>query len=408
MTATGQESLSPASFPRLAFAKYQGIGNDFLLLDGRHGHGPMGGDLVEQLDAGVIRRLCHRRFGVGADGVILALPPQQGGDLQMRIFNADGSEPEMCGNGIRCLARFVADQDGDACQRQLHIETLAGVIRPTLQADGEVEVDMGEPQLEPSAVPTTLGVGCSRAVAERLLVDGEVLEVTAVGMGNPHAVVPVADLAQVDWQRLGPILECHPVFPARTNVHFLQVLNEQRIRLKVWERGAGPTLACGTGACAALVAAHLWGRTGRQAVVELPGGDLTIRWCDNNRLLMTGAARWVFNGEVCLHNLDEPPVAATTGGFGDTTGATVASTTATFTVAMGADGRQRPGGKSSAGVMAIDCAQACSQGCRQPENCPSAAAREQTHRFLASSSLDAMIDLASRSLAQRIRQRSDR
>ena len=346
-----------------AFAKYQGIGNDFLLMDGRSSNGSTGDDLLALLDPAMIRRLCHRRFGIGADGVILALPAQQGGDLRMRVFNADGSEPEMCGNGIRCLARFIADQDGEACPGQLRIETLAGVMRPTLQAGGAVEVDMGEPQLEPAAVPTTLGGGAPRALAERLLVDGEVLEVTDVGMGNPHAVVPVADLGQVDWQRLGPVLEGHPVFPARTNVHFLQVLNPDRLRLKVWERGAGPTLACGTGACAALVAAHLLGLVGRQAVVELPGGNLMIRWCDNNRLLMTGAAQRVFHGEVCLHNLAEPQDNA--------------QDDARLAVAAGSPG-------------------------------DAAAAREQTRRFLENSSLDEMINLASRSLPQRIRQRSER
>ena len=349
-----------------AFAKYQGIGNDFLLMDGRRSDGA-GDHLLAQLNPAMIRRLCHRRLGIGADGVILALPAQQGGDLQMRVFNADGSEPEMCGNGIRCLARFIADQDGDACPTQLRVETLAGVMRPTLQASGEVEVDMGEPQLDPAAVPTTLGGGAQRALAERLLVDGEVLEVTAVGMGNPHAVVPVADLSQVDWQRLGPILEGHPVFPARTNVHFLQVLNTERLRLKVWERGAGPTLACGTGACAAVVAAHLLGLVGRQAVVELPGGNLMIRWCNNDRLLMTGAAQRVFHGEVCLRNLAEP------------------------------QDEQRDERQDDARFAAV----AGSAG-------DSAAAQEQTRRFLESSSLDEMINLASRSLPQRIRQRSER
>ena len=330
----------------MEFAKYQGLGNDFVIVDGRSG--PPVTPTATQ-----VRQLCDRRLGIGADGVILALPPQQGGDLRMRIFNGDGSEPEMCGNGIRCLARFVADQQQGVCSDTLTIETMAGFMHTSLQDQGQVTVDMGEPRLEPAAVPTTLGAGAQQVVGERLPVAGQVLEVTAVSMGNPHALIPVADVDPVDLEKLGPALETHPAFPKRTNVHFLQVLDRQHLRLRTWERGAGPTMACGTGACAAVVAAHLLGLSQRQAQVALPGGTLVIDWRDNNRLFMTGPAQRSFVGHVAL----EPQ----RGGDPPTEGSTPAKT----------DGE----------------------------------AYAQTMSFLANTSLDEMLKLAADSLAQRTRRR---
>ena len=302
-------------------------------------------------DGDQVRRLCDRHLGIGADGVILALPPQQGGDLRMRIFNGDGSEPEMCGNGIRCLARFVADQHQGTGPDTLTIETLAGPMGTSLQDRGQVTVDMGEPHLEPAAIPTTLGANARHVVAERLLVGGRVLEVTAVSMGNPHVVIPVADVDRVDLEQLGPALETHAAFPNRTNVHFLQVLSDQHHRLRTWERGAGPTMACGTGACAAVVAAHLLGLGQREARVTLPGGTLTIDWRDNNHVFMTGPAQRIFVGQVVL---DQPEEAASEEG-------TAAAT--------------------------------------------EAAAYAQTMSFLANTSLDEMLELAANSLAQRTQRR---
>ena len=235
----------------LQFSKYQGLGNDFLMLDGRDAPST---EFCFALTPERIQRLCDRRFGVGADGVIMALPPREGGELRMRIFNADGTEPEMCGNGIRCLARFLAESDGDLPGRQWQIETLAGPIVPLLEEGGTIRVDMGIPLLEPEVVPTTLAIGPAGLPQGELEVAGERLAVAAAGMGNPHVVIPVADVAAVDLDRLGAALEVHPAFPAKTNVHFVQALSPTHLVMRVWERGAGPTLACGTGACATLVA----------------------------------------------------------------------------------------------------------------------------------------------------------
>jgi diaminopimelate epimerase len=248
--------------------------------------------------------LCDRRFGVGGDGVILALPPEHDGELRMRIFNADGTEPEMCGNGIRCLARFLADSDGDAPGRRWVVETLAGPIVPELLADGSVRVDMGAPFLVPEQVPTTLEIG--PAVA------GERFAVAAAGMGNPHVVLPVTAVQDVDLERLGPLLENHPAFPARTNVHFVEALSPSHLVMRVWERGAGPTLACGTGACAALVASHRLGLCERSARVDLPGGTLWIDWdTSSDHLFMSGPAEPVFDGVLAPELFGELPPDAT-------------------------------------------------------------------------------------------------
>ena len=230
--------------------------------------------------------LCNRNFGVGADGVIFALPPVGEADFGMRIFNSDGSEPEMCGNGIRCLARFVAELEGGA-PRRFRVSTGAGLIVPEVLASGLVTVDMGTPQLSPPAVPCQLaasGHPSGAAVAVPLSVGGESWRVTAVSMGNPHAVVfadahgePLS-LASLQLSRIGPMFEHHPAFPRRTNVEFVQVLARNHLRMVVWERGAGVTLACGTGACAVVVAAVLEGRADRRATVDLPGGPLDIHW----------------------------------------------------------------------------------------------------------------------------------
>ena len=273
----------------LPFSKYQGLGNDFLLLDVRSLE--VADELGRLLDAERIRLLCDRRFGVGADGLILALPAEGEGDLRMRIFNADGSEPEMCGNGIRCLARFLADSDGDAPGRRWTVETLAGLIVPELLADGTIRVDMGRPLLAPDAVPTTLPGGANGVPEGDLEVLGHQFAVAAAGMGNPHVVIPVTDVQEVDLERFGPAFETHPAFPARTNVHFVQVLGPDHLVMRVWERGAGPTLACGTGACATLVVCHSLGLCDARARLDLPGGPLEVHWDrGSDRLLKIGRA----------------------------------------------------------------------------------------------------------------------
>jgi diaminopimelate epimerase len=368
----------------LQFSKYQGLGNDFLILDGRDaGAGAAGADGCFGLNAEAVRRLCDRRFGVGADGVIVALPPRQGGELRMRIFNADGSEPEMCGNGIRCLARFLADSDGDQPGRTWQVETLAGRIVPELRPDGGIRVDMGPPFLLPETVPTTLPLGPAGLPQGQLEVEGLVLEVAAAGMGNPHGVIPVLDLAAIDLERLGSALEVHPAFPARTNVHFVQVLDRGHLVMRVWERGAGPTLACGTGACATLVVCHRLGLCDNQARLDLPGGSLHIAWeGEGHSVFMTGPAEAVFDGVVVPGLLDPEP-ATTPAASLDPQDAAPPTPAAPATPA--------------AAAAAIDCATACVNGCLRPEACPSAEARARVAALLEGRSLDELVALASAS-----------
>lgn len=273
-----------------------GLGNDFVLING----------FAEQLPSdlpALARTLCHRQMGVGADGLIIVLPSAIA-DLRMRIFNADGSEPEMCGNGIRCLARYAFEHGlADGCK--LTVETLAGIIRPELLlADGRVtavRVDMGEPRLKPQEIPA-LFPG-EQVVARPIQVGDQEVLVTAVSMGNPHCVVFVPDTASAPALQLGPQLETHPLFPAKTNVEFIQVLNRGEARMRVWERGVGETLACGTGACAAAVACALNGLTDRSVTIHLPGGKLELEWTTDNHLMLTGPAVTVFTGRLCGDNL---------------------------------------------------------------------------------------------------------
>ena len=346
------------------------------------------------LTPGRIQRLCDRRFGVGGDGVILALPPREGGELRMRIFNADGTEPEMCGNGIRCLARFLADSDGDQPGREWQIETLAGRIVPKLEAGGVIRVDMGPPFLEPVSVPTTLEIGDSGIPQGEVVADGEVFVVGAAGMGNPHVVIPVADVQAIDLERFGSALEVHPAFPARTNVHFVQALTPRHLVMRVWERGAGPTLACGTGACATLVVCHSLGIADRQARLDLPGGPLDIAWdAATGHVFMTGPAESVFDGVVSpdVWGTDVPVVKAEAPLDGP--GPAMPS--------VPSEDEQPP----TNSVAEIDCATACTTGCQRPEACPSAEARARVAALLNNSSLDDLVNLATSSLEARTRAR---
>jgi diaminopimelate epimerase len=277
---------------KIEFTKYQGLGNDFILVDNRHQSEP-------ELNLQQSEKLCDRHFGVGADGVIFLLPGVNGTDFSMRIHNSDGSEPEMCGNGIRCLARFIADLQGDTGTPTYRIHTLAGVITPQLQADGQVKVDMGRPRLLASEIPTTLTAPDLKVVDQPLEVAGQTWSVTAVSMGNPHCITFVEDVAAIPLAELGSKFEHHPVFPQRTNTEFIQVVSPNHLIMRVWERGAGATLACGTGACAALVAAVLSDRAHRQATIELPGGPLDISWpALEQSVFMTGPAQKVFVGSI--------------------------------------------------------------------------------------------------------------
>ncbi|MGI6587587.1 MAG: diaminopimelate epimerase [Peptococcia bacterium] len=273
------------------FTKMHGLGNDFILIDG----------FKEKLPADLLTtsaKLCDRHFGIGADGLILVLPSEKA-DLKMRIINSDGSEAEMCGNGIRCFARYAYEK-GFVNKETFTVETLAGIMTPRLVFEQNklmgITVDMGEPVLERSAVPMLGPAG--QAINEPLSVLDKIVYVTALLMGVPHCIVFVDDVSKIAIEKYGPALETHATFPKKTNVHFLEVLNDREIKMRVWERGAGLTLACGTGACASLVAAVLNKKTGRKAKVHLPGGTLIIEWAENNHVYMTGPARNVFSGKV--------------------------------------------------------------------------------------------------------------
>ncbi|MEG5014615.1 MULTISPECIES: diaminopimelate epimerase [unclassified Microcoleus] len=274
----------------IEFAKYHGLGNDFILIDNRHSSEPV-------ITPEQAVDLCDRHFGIGADGVIFALPGQNNTDYTMRIFNSDGSEPEMCGNGIRCLAKFIADLEGSEAKTQYRIHTLAGVISPELRSDGQVKVDMGVPRLLAAEIPTTLAAPDAKVIDVPIEVADKSWSVTCVSMGNPHCITFVEDVAAVALETVGPQFEHNKAFPQRTNTEFIQVVRSDYVKMRVWERGAGVTLACGTGACAAVVAGVLVGKCDRATAVELPGGVLEIEWAEvSGRIYMTGPAQRVFTG----------------------------------------------------------------------------------------------------------------
>jgi diaminopimelate epimerase len=267
-----------------------GLGNDFVVFDGVRQRVALTPDRC--------RFLADRRFGVGCDQVLLVEPQRSPAtDFYYRIFNADGSEVEQCGNGARCFARFVRDQ-GLTDRTEIPVGTRAGDIRLLVLADGSVRVDMGRPVFDPAQIPFL-----APAEAERyeLEVDGQVLSLGAVSMGNPHAVLLVDDVATAPVAELGPRIERHPRFPNRVNAGFLQVIDRGRVCLRVYERGAGETLACGTGACAAVAVGRRWGLLGERVRVGLPGGDLVIEWPDQSGpVWMSGPAQSVFEGEIEL------------------------------------------------------------------------------------------------------------
>ncbi len=274
---------------KIPFTKMHGLGNDFIFVDVRERALPD--------PEGFSKKFGDRRFGIGADQILL-VGKSTVGDLRMDIYNQDGSRVEMCGNGIRCFAKYVAEHGvGEAKGKDvLNVETLAGIIRPRRLPDGRVEVDMGEPRLTPGVIPVTLDG--DRVVAREVLLGGAKRTMTCVSMGNPHAVFFVDDVAKIDLEKVGPAIETDPMFPRKTNVEFVQVQGDVLVT-RVWERGAGATLACGTGACAVGVAAVLEKRAGRKSIVRLPGGDLSIEWRESEgRVYMTGPASEVFSGEV--------------------------------------------------------------------------------------------------------------
>jgi diaminopimelate epimerase len=276
---------------KIPFTKYQGLGNDFILVDNRHSSEPV-------ITPEMAVAMCDRHFGIGADGVIFALPSPGETDYTMRIFNSDGSEPEMCGNGIRCLAQFIARLEGQSTIGQTYrIHTLAGTMIPRLEGNEQVTVDMGMPQLLAGEIPTTLANIARKIISVPLEMEGQDWLITCVSMGNPHCVTFVDDVATIPLETIGPKFEHHPIFPQRTNVEFVQVISPDYVKMRVWERGAGITLACGTGACAVVVAGVLTGKCDRRSTVELPGGCLQIHWSEaDERVYMTGPAKAVFEG----------------------------------------------------------------------------------------------------------------
>lgn len=274
----------------LPFTKMQGLGNDFVLLDGLTR--PL------SLTCDQIRLLANRRYGVGCDQVLVAEPSRRRDvDVRYRVFNNDGSEAEHCGNGIRCLARFLQDKALIA-DHEITVETANGLCVVRLCDDGPVTVDMGAPELEPNRIPFHAG---ARATTYPVRLGDEFVEIAAVSMGNPHAVLQVDNVDSAPVATLGPALEHHPDFPNRVNVGFMQILDPTHVRLRVHERSAGETLACGTGACAAVVAGRLLGRLGTQVAVDLPGGRLVIHWAgEGEAVWMTGPATTVFEGRIPL------------------------------------------------------------------------------------------------------------
>jgi len=277
---------------KIHFTKMQGLGNDFVVIDA-----------VRQpvdLSPEQIRHIADRRYGVGCDQVLLATPARRSqADFRYLIFNPDGSQAEHCGNGVRCLARFLDDHGlVSAGRHELVIETVNGLSRVRLCDDGPVTVDMGAPVLEPPQIPFRAP---ARAREYELEVAGQVVRLGAVSMGNPHAVLRVDDVDSAPVETLGPAIEAHHRFPRRVNVGFLQVVTPAHARLRVYERGAGETLACGTGACAAVVSGRLRGWLDEAVDVDLPGGRLVIHWAgEGEHVWMTGPAETVFEGEIRL------------------------------------------------------------------------------------------------------------
>jgi diaminopimelate epimerase len=275
---------------KLDFVKAQGIGNDFIMVDARSAQL----DLARLPDLAV--RLCNRNYGIGGDGLIL-IHPSTSADYRMQIINSDGSEAEMCGNGIRCFAAYLRQRESVA--QTVSIETLAGVKTVEIQEYGgsvSFTVNMGAPALDARDIPINGFEG--RVISQTLDVDGTTYRVTCVSMGNPHCVIFTDSVSNVPLAQVGPKIENHPAFPRKTNVEFVQVTSPEEITFRVWERGAGVTLACGTGACAAVVAGVLNDKLARKVKVHLPGGDLVIDWREDGNVYMTGPAEEVFTGTI--------------------------------------------------------------------------------------------------------------
>ena len=270
----------------LSFTKMHSLGNDFVLLDGVRRPFHLGRDHIQYL--------ADRHRGIGCDQLIVAEPGQNGADFSMRIFNTDGSQAEQCGNGARCFAKFLHDE-GLTDQTRLVVDTGSRLIQLEIEEDWQVMVDMGAPGFEPTALPFDAQ---DEANVYQLDVAGEIVEISAISLGNPHAVLLVDDVDTAPVERLGPAIERHSRFPRRTNVGFACPITRSKIRLRVWERGVGETLACGSGACAAAVACNRLGRIDEEIEVELPGGIASVRWPGQGPVFLRGPAVTVYQGEI--------------------------------------------------------------------------------------------------------------
>ncbi|MBF0327950.1 MAG: diaminopimelate epimerase [Nitrospirae bacterium] len=273
----------------MAFTKMHGLGNDFIVVN------CLENPLSDPSRFAAV--FCDRRFGIGADQLILLYPSEKA-DFKMLIYNADGGEVEMCGNGIRCLAKYIWDRKLSE-KKILNIETLAGIIKPEMAGD-MVRVDMGEPVFEPSKIPVAVAKDIAYPVKDySLVIEDRGFRATFVSMGNPHAVIFIDDdLEEFPISKYGPLLENHPIFPNKANIEFVNAKGKDRLVMRVWERGSGQTLACGTGASATGVAGMLKGLSDKTVTVSLSGGDLIIEWAPNNHVYMTGPAVEVFEGQI--------------------------------------------------------------------------------------------------------------
>jgi diaminopimelate epimerase len=277
----------------MKFTKMHGLGNDFIVIDNR--------DKKPLNYPEIAVNLCHRRFSIGADGILIVEESDKA-DIMMRIFNCDGTEAKMCGNGIRCFSRYVYERN-IVPKTRMTVETISVTVSPEITKNDSEEtvvvVDMGKPILKKSLIPVS-GEDTETVVNQTIEVDGESFEFSAVSMGNPHCLIYVDEITDRMVREIGPKIEVHPLFPEKTNVEFIKVLSPSHIQVRVWERGAGETLACGTGACASMVAGVLKGLLENKVKVSLPGGDLKIEWSKGESVFMTGPAVEVCNGEVSL------------------------------------------------------------------------------------------------------------
>ena len=275
----------------MRFTKMQGIGNDYVYIN------CMNSPVFDAQK--LARRISDRHFGIGSDGLILICPSEKA-DFQMVMYNADGSRAQMCGNGIRCVGKYVYDR-GLTDKTTVSVETLGGIKILQLHPEGgkvkSVTVDMGVPVFAPKLIPSLLNE--EDFIDKPVMVDGKEYRMTALSMGNPHAVVFVDDTDSLDLKAIGPAFENHPLFPERINTEFIQVIDRSTLKMRVWERGSGETMACGTGACAAVVAGRLTNKIASEVIVKLLGGDLQINWsAEDNHVYMTGPAETVFDGEI--------------------------------------------------------------------------------------------------------------